>query len=186
MKEGKDTREKILDVAFEEFYTNGYNGTGLNTILEKAGIQKGSLYHFFASKKELGLAVINERITNRFKSRYGNFPASAKPLESLLVFLSDPNNFDMQRGCPLGKLINELSNTDKDFEKALLEVYEGYEALIQESLESAIIKGELKPCDTKTLATFIGCVIAGTIQRAKLGNDEAIFKENVQILKNLL
>jgi TetR/AcrR family transcriptional repressor of nem operon len=43
-------------------YTNGYNGTSMSMILEECNIPKGSLYHYFKSKKEMVLAVIKERL----------------------------------------------------------------------------------------------------------------------------
>ncbi len=186
MKTTKDTRERILDVAYEEFYTNGYNGTGLNTILEKAGIQKGSLYHFFSSKKELGLAVINEKIAERFRQRYEYFPEHEKPLAKLFEFMENPANFDLIRGCPMGKLINELASNDEEFRVALESIYSDLEQRIADVLTNAIEKNEIKPCNIKEVADFILSVLVGTIQRAKVGNTEQIFSTNTAILKNYI
>ena len=55
-------REKLLEVSFNEFYQNGYSSTSIDKILKQASMNKGSMYHFFKSKKELGLAVVNEKI----------------------------------------------------------------------------------------------------------------------------
>ena len=55
-------REKLLEVAFDEIYHNGYNGTSIDKILKKASMNKGSMYHFFKSKKELALVVIEEKL----------------------------------------------------------------------------------------------------------------------------
>lgn len=55
-------REKLLEVAFDEIYHNGYNGTSIDKILKKASKNKGSMYHFFKSKKELILAVLKGEI----------------------------------------------------------------------------------------------------------------------------
>ncbi len=64
------SREKLLDVAFEEIYHNGYSATSVDTILKKANMNKGSMYHFFKSKKELTLAVIEERLDSHIKDKY--------------------------------------------------------------------------------------------------------------------
>lgn len=186
MKEPSKTREKILDAAYDLFYSHGYHATGLNAILERAGVQKGSLYHFFNSKKTLALAVIDEHISERFKAKYLPLQHSEKPLSTLLVFLSNPENFDLRRGCPLGKLVQELSNADEDFREALARVYGSYEGYIQQILDLAMQKGELRSCDTAKLATFITSVIAGAIQRARLGNSETFFTDTVEVLKNCL
>ncbi|MCB1169284.1 MAG: TetR/AcrR family transcriptional regulator [Leptospiraceae bacterium] len=54
-------RERILDAATELFYREGYDATGINRVLEKAGAHKQSLYQHFQSKESLGLAYIRER-----------------------------------------------------------------------------------------------------------------------------
>ena len=64
------SREKLLDVAFDEIYHNGYSATSVDTILKKANMNKGSMYHFFKSKKELTLAVIDERLDSHIKDNY--------------------------------------------------------------------------------------------------------------------
>ena len=63
-------REKLLEVAFNEIYQNGYTATSIDKILKQASMNKGSMYHFFKSKKELGLAVVNEKINSYIEDKY--------------------------------------------------------------------------------------------------------------------
>ncbi len=63
-------REKLLEVAFNEIYQNGYTATSIDKILKQASMNKGSMYHFFKSKKELGLAVVNEKINAYIEDKY--------------------------------------------------------------------------------------------------------------------
>lgn len=186
MKPSTNTRDKLLDVAFEEFYTHGYSATGLNTILEKACLHKGSLYHFFSSKKELALAVINEKIAARFEERYAEIAQTEKPLQNLFEFTANPLNFDLKRGCPLGKLVQELASLDSEFREALAKVYLGYESYVEQVLIQAMRVGELKQGDTKKLATFIVAVVGGAIQRAKLADDDQLFVDCIETLKQSL
>ena len=53
----EETREQILDSAFELFAQNGFENTSIRQIAEKAGISKGLIYHYFSSKKELLEAI---------------------------------------------------------------------------------------------------------------------------------
>lgn len=59
---GSTTRDKILDATFKLVYKYGYNGTSTAMVFKECNIPKGSLYHYFKSKKELVLAVVTERI----------------------------------------------------------------------------------------------------------------------------
>ena len=63
-------REKLLTVAFDEIYQNGYSATSVDKILKKAQMNKGSMYHFFKSKKALALAVIEEKLSFHITNKY--------------------------------------------------------------------------------------------------------------------
>src|ERR1044072_2792067 len=58
----EQTRRKILDAAFGEFYTHGFQGGSLNHIVAQAGTAKGPLFHHFEGKQDLGYAVLDELI----------------------------------------------------------------------------------------------------------------------------
>ena len=53
------TRERILQAAIEEFGTNGYDASALNTICSKNGISKGLIYYNFVDKDDLYLACVS-------------------------------------------------------------------------------------------------------------------------------
>ena len=54
------TRQRILQAAESCFAQSGYNGARLHRIAERVGIQKASLFHHFASKRQLYHAVLDE------------------------------------------------------------------------------------------------------------------------------
>lgn len=56
-------RNLIMNVALEQFANNGYHGTTINQIARQAGISKGLMYNYFASKETL-LAEIIRRSVN--------------------------------------------------------------------------------------------------------------------------
>ena len=51
-------KERILETASDLFYEKGYNLTGINEIIEKAGVAKASLYSHFRSKEDICLAYL--------------------------------------------------------------------------------------------------------------------------------
>ena len=57
-------RNRILDAAFEAFVTRGYHATAMNDIRDLAGVSGGAFAHHFPSKKQLGLAVLKERVAD--------------------------------------------------------------------------------------------------------------------------
>src|SRR3954465_8674095 len=51
--ETASTRQTILETARRLFHERGYEATGISLILKEAGVNSGSLYHFFPTKQAL-------------------------------------------------------------------------------------------------------------------------------------
>lgn len=60
--EGKDTRTRILEAAYELFRDQGYNVVPLSAILERAGVSKGGFYHYFGSKEDLFFELVRNEL----------------------------------------------------------------------------------------------------------------------------
>lgn len=65
-----DTRRKLLEAAFGEFHRNGFQAASLDTIVERAGVTKGALYHHFSDKTALGHAVVDEVVREPLLDAY--------------------------------------------------------------------------------------------------------------------
>ena len=84
-----ETKDRILDAAARLFHEQGYHATGISTILREAGVNAGSLYHFFPSKEAL-LAGVLERYTHLLRPVVMN-PVEAQtndPIERVFILLA--------------------------------------------------------------------------------------------------
>ena len=59
-RDGKPTRNKILAESKALVFENGFSGTSIDQILEKAGITKGAFFYHFKTKNALAKALIEE------------------------------------------------------------------------------------------------------------------------------
>jgi len=169
----KNTRERLIDSAFDEIFSNGYQGAALTNILAKAGVHKGSMYHFFANKKEMALAAINEKILNKFSERYGRITnLDGNYLDEFINVIKDTSQRDFKRGCPIANIVQEMSNLDEDFNKLMKNIYSEFRISIKAILDKAVDSEEMKPCNTTKLALFITVVLEGAILAAKASGDE--------------
>ena len=175
-----DSREIMIKTAFLEIYRNGYNATGINSILEKSGLTKGAMYHHFKSKKELVLASINE-VLDGFLNEYWTVPLSesrdpVKTLEHQIRSVTDPLMkkkfyFEFKYGCPMNNLVQELSARDKDFALCLKKQYQKWESSIEDALRKGIKEKKIrKNINPDEVATFIVASIEGCIMTAKIEN----------------
>jgi AcrR family transcriptional regulator len=60
VERGRATRAHLIEVATRLFAEHGYDGTSIETVLADSGVSRGSLYHHFAGKEALFLAVMEE------------------------------------------------------------------------------------------------------------------------------
>ena len=60
-----NTRDKLVRAAEELMLRDGYSATRVDDVIRKAGLSKGSFYHFFDSKESLGLAAIDRYYADR-------------------------------------------------------------------------------------------------------------------------
>jgi TetR/AcrR family transcriptional regulator len=58
-KQPQEKKDYIIKVAIEEFVKNGYDKASTDVITRRAGISKGILFHYFKSKKNLYLYLVN-------------------------------------------------------------------------------------------------------------------------------
>jgi TetR/AcrR family transcriptional regulator len=65
-----DRKKKIIEICLDEFSENSYENSSTNTIVKKAGISKGILFHYFVSKKNLYLYILDIAIDNSIKKFY--------------------------------------------------------------------------------------------------------------------
>ena len=116
------TREKLLNITFDEVYIHGYTATSVDTILKKAGIPKGSMYHHFKGKKELVLAMVEERLFPKMELFFNFEKKEGASVTDAIrgTFAAMSRNKPLiTYGCPLYRLIVELSPVDETFDKLL-------------------------------------------------------------------
>jgi len=176
----ENTRGRILQAAFEEFYRNGFQGGSLNHIAEKSGATKGALFHYFRSKAELGYAIVEEVIQPSGNERWINpLKESNDPVEAIKATFrrnirDDVTNIEMiEHGCPLNNLAQEMSPLDEDFRMRIERSYARWREAIADALERAKQREQIKKSvDTKGVAALIvACQMGiwGTMRNTKDG-----------------
>ncbi len=185
MKE--NTRQKLIDATFEEVFSHGYQGAALADILKNAGVHKGSMYHYFGSKKEMALVAIQEKVSARNLAKYSKIlEQKSGYLDSLISSVKDISVRDFKRGCPIANIVQEMSNLDEDFNTVMKSIYEEFRKYIRDILEKAIEAKEMKRCDTKKIALYITSTLEGAILSAKASGNAQDYVDTVEILEEHL
>lgn len=165
------TKDKLLDSAYVEIYTYGYQGCSVERILKNAKVPKGSMYHHYKSKKELALSVITQRISPKMMSFFSfEFINNEHEIDTIKNKLSQISNVEylLKYGCPLNKLVREMFSLDESFKIELEKIYNQILENIKKLLDVAIQNNHIEKCDTKSLALFI---YTSTIGNISIGED---------------
>ena len=185
LKNKKDTRELLLNSAFKIFYRQGFQGSNILEILSDANINKGSMYYYFKSKNDLGIAVIQERIQKKIENKYTEILNNENIIDTLFESLQQAPE-TLIYGCPLNKMSQEMSYIDKNFQLALSKVYAKFEDLIEQILSKAIKNNEINNCDIKNTAKLIIATYEGGLMIYHLNHDKQAFVDILNTLKGKL
>jgi len=173
-----DARQKILDAGAEIIHAKGFNNTGLKEILDAAGVPKGSFYFHFKSKEDLGLQLIAHHGA-AFRKLAGEcfFDQSRSPLERLRRFFealaNKMENDGFRLGCPVGNLVQEMSDLSPAFRERLAAAMAWMQGLVVHQLEEARLNDKLlpgpQPAETARfiLNSWQGAVMAAKLEKSR-------------------
>ena len=188
----EETRMRIINTAFNEFYRQGFQGASLNRIVDVASTTKGALFHHFSGKSDLGHAVVDEVLYPQVKAVWIDpLNASSQPVEAIEAILQHMREECCEdrlcQGCPLNNLAQEMSPLDEAFRLRLERIYREWRGAIEgafvRGIEAGHIKNSAKP---KQIATFMVACFSGTIGTAKNAQDPEIIELSVKALREYL
>ena len=144
------TKDILLDIGKRTFLERGYSNSGIETILQAAGVPKGSFYHYFESKEDFGLKVLDhfaECFDGLMRQTLGD--ESLSPIQRFRRYFEGiADRFDedqCRKGCLVGNLSQELADHSEAFRIKLEEIFRRWEDRYTECLQSARDQGEIAP-----------------------------------------
>jgi TetR/AcrR family transcriptional repressor of nem operon len=173
-RENHDTKAELIRSGLEQLTENGFASSGIDQILKKVKVPKGSFYHYFASKEAFGQTVIEHYAEYFIKkldlcllndshpplTRIGNFVENAKVGMARHQF---------KRGCLVGNLGQEVDLLPKSFRQQLIDIFISWQKRLAACLEMAKAQGEISnSADCDLLAEYFWIGWEGAVSRAKL------------------
>ena len=186
------TRDKLLSAAFEEIYRRGFQAASLDTILARAGVTKGALYHHFPDKAALGYAVVDEVVKGLLLKRWGVLaPVTGDPVSALQQVLraraAGLTTREVELGCPLNNLAQEMSPLDQRFRKAVSATFDIWTQSVAKALKRGQTEGTVRrDLDVRKVAGFVVASIEGSFGLAKGAQSAALLRSNLEVLGSFL
>ena len=169
-----DTRGRILFAAYKEFHVNGFQSASLNSILAHTGVTKGALYHHFPNKTALGYAVVDEVIARSIEQSFIQpITQFDDPIEGFIEFVRNAGDSfsmtDIELGCPLSVLAQEMAPIDEGFRVRLTAIYQKWHAAIAGVLERAQRDGLISDTiEIEPMAATLMSIMEGSLSAAKV------------------
>jgi TetR/AcrR family transcriptional regulator, transcriptional repressor for nem operon len=184
------TRRNLLEAAFEEIHKSGFRGTDLETILERAGVTKGALYHYFESKEDLGYAVVDEVIAEIGREKWLRpLQKAENPIDVLAEIFqgSSTTPEHIRGGCPVNNLVLEMSPLDEGFRKRLAKQFDDWREAIAGALRRGQQKGLVRDdLDPEEAAMFLMATYEGYISLAKNSQDAETLQSGMRTMTRYL
>ena len=170
----QDTRRALIRCGTEILTEKGFHVTGIDEVLKRVGVPKGSFYHYFASKEDFGLAVI-DNYASYFAAKLDRWleDEAVAPLQRMRNFVEDAKHgierHHYRRGCLIGNLGQELGALSDTFRGPLEAVFLDWQRRVATCFRAAQSAGEIgASADPDHLAAFFCIGWEGAILRAKL------------------
>jgi TetR/AcrR family transcriptional repressor of nem operon len=183
-----DTRRKLVQAGLQIMHAGGYAAAGIQSIVERVDVPKGSFYNHFPSKEAFAAEVIDayfERAEERLRAIFGQF--TIPPLERLEAYFDELiaafRATAFARGCLLGNVSAEVADHSAPMRERLVEHFATwgnyFEACIAEGQRGGAIGAQLP---APVLARFILNSWEGALLRMRAEQSDVPLREFKEIV----
>jgi TetR/AcrR family transcriptional regulator, transcriptional repressor for nem operon len=182
-------KQEIISIARNVIHTKGYQATSVSDVLHAANIGKGQFYHYFSSKYDLGLAVVEDLIQEWDGQLInGILKSEEEPKSKLNKMLDWATTFhaemEKKRGCPIGNLAIEMSEHDETFRVKIQLFFDrwflGVEVVLDEMIKQNLLDSSI---NTKKSAQTIVAMIEGGVLLMKNQQDIKLLENVFDVIR---
>jgi TetR/AcrR family transcriptional repressor of nem operon len=171
-RKGEQTRMRIVAAAAQLMYERGVTEATLEDVRAAAGVSGSQVYHYFADKQALLLAVIEfqtEAVLDLQEPHFGEMDTIGGLRRWRDVMVDYQRRLQCRGGCPIGSLGVEVAENNPEARLAVASGFLRWESAIRDGLRAMHARGDLDgdPDDLAlaTLAALQGGLLLTQIQR---------------------
>lgn len=165
-------RNRLLDAAARLFQSHGYQSMSTPQIAAAAGVSHGAMHHHFPTKKQLGIAVIRERVADVIRETWIDRMRHEPSALDAVAAIFDDIGCGLDRrgkveGCPLNNLTLELALGDSDFRDAVSPIFDRWRAAISDRVRDDHRAHRSMHVDPDGFATHVIAACSGAMAMGK-------------------
>jgi TetR/AcrR family transcriptional regulator, transcriptional repressor for nem operon len=180
-----NSKQKLLQVAFDLIWEQSYGSVSVDDICERAKVRKGSFYYFFPSKSDLAVAAYEEHWQQKRPVYDQVFSPQVPPLERIEGYCRQMYEGQREKkektgrvlGCPFASVGCELSTQDEKIRQKAQEMFNRFSLYIETALRDAHRDGLIEDCDFATKSRTIFSCVLGMLLQAKVKNDPEVLQD---------
>lgn len=182
-----DARQRLLDATLDLIWRQSYGAVTVDAICDKAGVKKGSFYHFFRSKSELVLAALDLYWSLARPDLDRIFAPTVPPATRLRDYLEFvyARQMELQKrfgrvpGCPYCAVGSEISNFDATICGKIQELIANYTSYLEIALRDMQRAGQLHGHEPAGSARALFAYIHGLLGHARIHDDAEIIRTGI-------
>ena len=159
------TRDRILAAARACFAEAGYSAASTHMVAARVGLTTGALYHHFASKRDLFLAVLDEveiLVDERFQAAAAGETTLCGKLEAVI---NETAKLTAEDPTVAGFALSVTSDVARhpDLSQAFAEAWSRRDTFFGEIVDAGIAAGEVAPGDRRMVLETITTMVTGLL-----------------------
>lgn len=184
------SRERIKEKAYDLFYSQGYHQTGINQIIEEAGVAKATFYSNFKSKEELCIEYLRDSAnhsTSEIKDMVNGiddpYEKYISIMKAVVKYIEDTN----YRGCAFSNIASEIVDNNHPIRKEVKYHEEIFRSIIRDAVEN-LKKSEKKYKDINVdyVSNVYYLIVEGSVTASQNYHDIWPMKYAVKAVKDLV
>ena len=182
-------KDKLIKAALRLMLDKGYAGTTVDEVCEWAEVSKGSFYHFFDTKEEIGLAALEafvQQATQLMQS--GPYHTIEDPVERVFAYLDHAETVSKKiwgDGCLLGTFATDLARTHPAIQERIISLFDGVEKQMAELFQPIAAVRKQNPTAQQLSRQYLA-VLEGAIVLAKAYGEWKRIPQALQGFRNYL
>ncbi len=185
MKKPTGTKEKLLEVAFDLIWDSSYGSVSVDDICKRAGVNKGSFYHFFPTKADLAVEAYRARWESVKPLVEQLFSRETPPIERIQNWCNHVYRVQREQaekyghvcGCPFASVGAELATQDEKIRASCEELIYSGRKYVEGAIADAIQEGAVTVTDAALAAHRVYSVCLGMLFEAKVQNSLDVLKD---------
>ncbi|HHI81361.1 MAG TPA: TetR/AcrR family transcriptional regulator [Planctomycetes bacterium] len=184
LRRPRDTREVLIQTAQRLFFSRGFHQVGTGEICAKAGVNKGTFYHFFPSKLALALVALDDYGEKTEANMLEISRSSLSPKTKLRRILTLPRVAHAHLGesegrfwgCFVGNMALEMCSGEPELQARIQDILRKWEDALRPIVKALVEEGLVPRVSLKKATEALLSYMEGLTLMAKAQNDPRVFE----------